>query len=94
LKEEFYFQMRFRESDKRWTPILTFDPEAKDPAKVVAWAVERSDGGRGFASTGGHFHKNWWNDNVRKLIHNAILWTAKAEVPSQGVVSTVPADTK
>ena len=33
--------------------------------------------------------RNWGNDDYRKLMLNAILWTAKAEVPSDGVNSTV-----
>ena len=55
----------------------------------VAWAVDREDGGRGFGFTGGHFHKGWGNDDQRKLVLNAILWTAKAKVPAQGVESKV-----
>jgi hypothetical protein len=55
----------------------------------VAWAVDREDGGRGFGFTGGHFHKGWGNDDQRRLVLNAILWTAKAEVPEQGVASKV-----
>ena len=55
----------------------------------VAWACERSDGGRGFGFTGGHFHQGWANSDQRKLVLNAILWTAKAEVPAEGVASTV-----
>lgn len=55
----------------------------------VAWAAEREDGGRGFGFTGGHFHKGWGNDNQRKLVLNAILWTAKVDVPAEGVASTV-----
>jgi len=55
----------------------------------VAWACERSDGGRGFGFTGAHFHKNWGDDNFRKIVLNAILWTAKADVPADGVQSTV-----
>jgi type 1 glutamine amidotransferase len=53
----------------------------------VAWAVEREDGGRGFGFTGGHVHRNWGDDNFRKLVLNALLWTAKAEVPENGVES-------
>ena len=60
--------------------------EAKAPA-VVAWAVERKDGGRGFGFTGGHFHKGWANDSQRTLVLNAIVWTAQAEVPATGVAS-------
>jgi hypothetical protein len=62
---------------------------AKGDPQVVAWAVQRADGGRGFGFTGGHFHKNWGIDAQRMLVLNAILWTAKAEVPSAGVVSKV-----
>ena len=65
--------------------------ELKQP-QHVAWAVERGDGGRGFGFTGGHFHRGWGNENQRKLVLNAIVWTAKAEVPASGVESTVSED--
>jgi type 1 glutamine amidotransferase len=55
----------------------------------VAWAVQRGDGGRGFGFTGGHFHKGWANDEQRKLVLNAIAWTAKADVPAGGIESKV-----
>jgi hypothetical protein len=55
----------------------------------VAWACDRADGGRGFGFTGAHYHKNWGNDDFRKLVLNAILWTAQVEVPPDGVASTV-----
>ena len=58
----------------------------------VAWAYERPDGGRGFGFTGGHFHKNWKQDDFRKLVLNAIVWTAKCEVPEGGVFSRTPTD--
>lgn len=58
----------------------------------VAWAVERADGGRGFGFTGGHFHKGWGNDDQRKLVLNAILWTARADVLADDVKSKVSAD--
>ena len=51
----------------------------------VAWAAERANGGRGFGFTGGHYHQNWGNDDFRKLVLNAILWTAKVPVPEGGV---------
>jgi len=60
--------------------------EDKTP-QVVAWAVERKDGGRGFGFCGGHFHKGWANDNQRMLVLNAIVWTAKAPVPEKGIVT-------
>lgn len=55
----------------------------------VAWACERADGGRGFGFTGGHFHQGWANHEQRKLVLNAILWTAKAKIPADGVASIV-----
>jgi type 1 glutamine amidotransferase len=59
--------------------------ERKEP-QHVAWASERENGGRAFGFTGGHFHKGWGHPEQRKLLLNAILWTAKAEVPTEGVV--------
>lgn len=56
----------------------------KGEPEHVMWSIERPDGGRGFGFTGGHFHKNWGDENFRKLVLNAILWTAKVEVPTEG----------
>ena len=58
----------------------------------VAWVAERPDGGRGFGFTGGHYHENWGNDQMRKLVLNGILWIAKADVPPEGVQSAVTAE--
>jgi hypothetical protein len=57
--------------------------------EAMMWAVERPDGGRGFGFTGGHFHDNWGNEDVRKTVLNALVWVAKGEVPADGVASTV-----
>jgi hypothetical protein len=57
--------------------------------EVLSWATERPDGGRGFGFTGGHFHKNWGNEDFRKLVLNALYWVAKIEVPADGVKSTL-----
>lgn len=56
----------------------------KEP-QHMAWATQRADGGRGFGCTGGHNHVNWGNNQFRKLVMNAIVWTAGAEVPPDGV---------
>jgi type 1 glutamine amidotransferase len=63
---------------------------ASGRSETLLWALERPDGGRGFGFTGGHFHKNWADDNQRKLLLNAITWVAKAEVPEGGVPSKTP----
>jgi hypothetical protein len=62
---------------------------SKGRAEAMMWAVERADGGRGFGFTGGHFHDNWGNDPFRKVVLNGILWLAKADVPENGVESSV-----
>ncbi|MCA9247663.1 MAG: DUF1080 domain-containing protein, partial [Planctomycetales bacterium] len=56
----------------------------------MAWAAEREGGGRGFGFTGGHFHWNWGDENFRKVVLNAIVWTAHGEVPSDGVATKDP----
>ena len=58
--------------------------------QTMSWARERPDGGRGFGFTGGHDHWNWGNNDFRKLVLNAIVWTAKADVPPDGVTSKQP----
>jgi type 1 glutamine amidotransferase len=87
---EYYFNQFFRENDKRRTPILTSMLPSDDPERhVIAWAVERDGGGRGFAFTGGHFHKNMSVEDYRRMILNAILWTARIPVPKEGVASSM-----
>ncbi len=64
--------------------------ERKGMSEVVAWARERPDGGRGFGFTGGHVHWNWGQDDFRKLVLNALVWVARAEVGPDGVPSKTP----
>jgi hypothetical protein len=63
--------------------------QAKGKPETMMWALERADGGRGVGFTGGHYHRNWGDDNFRKIVLNALLWICKLEVPNQGVASTV-----
>jgi type 1 glutamine amidotransferase len=64
----------------------------KGSREALAWAYERPDGGRGFGCTGAHFHRNWGDDNFRRLMLNALAWTAGLDVPADGVASTLTAD--
>lgn len=59
--------------------------------QTLAWVTENPNKSRGFGFTGGHFFSLWANENYRRLVLNAILWTAGVEVPAAGVVSTVAA---
>ena len=104
LRDEWYYGMRFPEDAKNVTPILQAVPPddtrrteyTKGRAgqiETMAWAFERPDGGRGFGFTGGHFHRNWADEDFRRLVVNAILWAAKTEVPAGGApVAFDPAD--
>ena len=65
---------------------------ANGEKQTVAWAYERPTGGRGFGFTGGHNHQSWQDDGFRKIVLNAIVWTAGLKVPKEGVVSTTPDD--
>jgi type 1 glutamine amidotransferase len=112
IKDEWYFNIRFRPGMKGVTPLLVAKPddktregvssyprgpykhivEAKGRDEVLAWAVERPDGGRGFGFTGAHAHQNWGNPDFRKLVLNAILWTARLDVPPEGTDCRVTQD--
>jgi hypothetical protein len=62
----------------------------KGQPEHMAWVYERPGGGRGFGITGAHVHWNWGNDNFRKVVLNAIIWTAGLDVPDGGVSSKTP----
>jgi predicted esterase/type 1 glutamine amidotransferase len=72
------------------TAIATALLPPEDPHReTVAWAVSRPDGGRGFGVVMPHFYRNWANPDLRRMILNAVVWTAKLDVPAGGVVSDV-----
>lgn len=56
---------------------------------VVVWAYERANKGRGVGFTGGHHHRNFGDENFRKVTLNALLWAAKMDVPRDGVQVSV-----
>ncbi|MBT3293640.1 MAG: hypothetical protein HN919_02810 [Verrucomicrobia bacterium] len=72
-------------------PTVRQEVKARLP-QHLAWVTTRPDGGRGFGTTGGHYHAGWQEDSYRKLLLNAIVWIAKGEVPADGVPSPTPAD--
>jgi type 1 glutamine amidotransferase len=103
INDEWYYNIRFPEGQSGVVPLLQAQPpdgsrgtpaarQHPGRSEVVAWAFERPDGGRGFGFTGGHVHKNWGHDQFRKLVLNALFWTAKAELPAGGVASSVTPD--
>jgi type 1 glutamine amidotransferase len=71
------------------------DGIGREIPETVVWVATRPspndpNGGRGFGCTGAHYHFNWAQDDFRKTILNAIVWTAHGDVPEGGVKSTRP----
>ncbi len=92
-KDEWYYKIRFRDNDKRVTPILTAQLPKDQPAtETLMWATLRSNGGRSFGFTGGHYHTNWGIADFRRMVVNALLWTAKVEPPKSGAMANLTAD--
>ena len=95
LHDEPYINNYFGKGENKLAPNVTaiatsmLPPEAPK-RETVAWCVERPDGGRGFGIVMPHFYKNWTNEDLRRCILNAIIWTAKLEVPAGGVQTTLP----
>ena len=92
MEEEYYFNLRFLPDDKRLVPILVTDIPGESQPQTVAYAVEARRRGTRVWLLGGHFHSNWQVENYRRMLLNALLWTAHADVPAGGVQSTLPAD--
>jgi type 1 glutamine amidotransferase len=65
-------------------------PPDSPKEETVAWSIQRPDKGRGFGVVMPHFYKNWLNQDLRKLILNGIVWTARQEVPKNGFESEAP----
>ena len=57
----------------------------KEQALMWCRDAKPEEGGRGIGFVGGHYHRNWAIDEFRQLVLNAIVWTARMEVPKGGV---------
>ena len=63
---------------------------ARSEPQTVAWTCLNENGARGFGFTGGHSHKFWYDDNLRRLVLNGIAWAAGVEIPPGGVPLVSP----
>ena len=95
--DEFYPTVTFS-TTTRVTPILTAKvhiqirnnkPVFEEPPSdhVIAWAAERPNGGRSFGFTGAHYLATFDQPEIRTVLLNAILWTAKRDVPPGGATT-------
>jgi quercetin dioxygenase-like cupin family protein len=98
--DEFYPTIRFA-SAGTITPVLTGDLHVQyrdgrnlvidRPARTtVAWAFERTGGGRAFGFTGAHYLVSLDEPGLRRLLLNSILWTSGIDVPAHGAQSGLP----
>lgn len=87
FKEEFYFNIRFHPQADAVQPLLRVPalPGREPDGSIVAWARQRPNGGRGFGTTCGHFYENWMQPEFRRMMLNAVVWTAGIDPPAQGV---------
>lgn len=79
INDEYYLNPVIKQA----TPLLQVR-DKKDKDVIVGWMYERPDGGRAFGTTLGHPYKNFQTEAFRRMIVNAILWSARVEVPAQG----------
>jgi type 1 glutamine amidotransferase len=107
IDDEWYYHLRFRagvvpvlqavpsvdtlgqDGPRSGNPAVR-EALAKRQPQTLGWVYEGA-GLRTFGFTGGHFHRNWANDDFRKLVLNGIVWTAGVTVPARGVPSATPA---
>ena len=83
VDDEFYYQIKFVESEKPITPLITAD--IKGTAHPVSWSWERPDSGRSFGFSGLHVHNRLLNKNYRHLLAQGIAWTMKVKIPKEGL---------
>jgi len=73
------------------TPLVySMLPPDNPKRETVGWAVERKDGGRGVGIVVPHYFRNWRIDDLRTMILNSIAWSAKLDVPADGVRASLP----
>lgn len=65
-------------------------PPEKPKKEIVSWCIQRDDGGRGFGIVMPHFYRSWKQDDLRTFILNGVIWTARLEVPREGVQTKLP----
>ena len=98
IKEEFYYKAAFVPGRKGVVPLLRVPNLPLDPKtdsgplaapedQVAVWAFKRKHGARSIGATFGHYDASWTNNDYRKMILNAVIWTARVKVPKDGVQS-------
>jgi len=69
--------------------VSTMLPPDAPKKETVVWGVERADGGRGVGLVIPHYFRNWQIDDLRTLVLNAICWSAKCDIPPEGIQTSL-----
>ncbi len=100
IDDEFYDHLSFPLPERRkalhFTPLLArrdstggngsaYDPNPSTLGDLIAFAVERPDGGRGVGFSGGHSLENYQPGRFQPFLLNAIAWTARLVIPPKGI---------
>jgi type 1 glutamine amidotransferase len=80
IEDEYYLNPTVGEA----TPLLRVKEPKEGKEVVVGWTYQRRGGGRAFATTLGHPYNNFQREPFRRMLVNAILWSAHVEVPKGG----------
>lgn len=86
LKDEWYYNIKLGDV----TPVLMARPPEETRVHTLAWTYGRN----AFGFTGGHYLSSWAEPNSRKMVLNAIAWSAGLEIPEGGIESAEPIITK
>jgi hypothetical protein len=90
IDDGWLYKLRFTPKLQGVTPLLrTASPKApaggeKSDDAIVAWACDRTGGGRSFSFTGCHLHVSFAEEGYRRFLVNGILWSAGVDVPKAG----------
>lgn len=87
IEDEYYLDPVIKEAK----PLLQVR-ERKGKDVIVGWVFERTDGGRAFGTTLGHPYQNFQIEAFRRMLVNAILWSAHVEVPKDGALVNLSAE--
>jgi hypothetical protein len=94
VHDEFYYRLkRVKSPEAGGQPVqpllrVTIDGEPQ----MVAWAWQRSDGGRSVGFSGGHYHETWKHAEYRRFLAQAVLWTLNRPIPENGLAVDVHAE--
>ena len=95
LRDEPYINNYFGPDNNQMIPgafavATSMLPPNNPKREIIAWGIERPNSGRGFGVTLPHFYRNWEIEPLRRMILNGIVWTAKEDVPDEGITTSLP----